>query len=280
MSQPFLTAYFRQAVAWDRLAHAYLLWGPDTEARERTVRDLALALVCRAGIDEDGRPCGACRVCREASNAAYAGYLEITGDKTRIDIEEIRELGQRLSIAFEDRRVVFMTRVERMTLPAANAFLKILEEPGGTTVYLMTSAKPANLLPTILSRSHRLPLFTPPEPDSDTDFGAVDAMISDAQALAAMDLADLLEPFTGRDKREKLQALLGYLARGLESRFAELSEAPGAERGPFHNLNWDEALELAETVLSLAEDGQWNVNADLVLEELASNLKRFASGDK
>ena len=272
MTVSFVAAYFRRAVTAGRLAHAYLIWGPESEARDSSVRELGRALVCRNGPGENGEPCGQCRVCRETALGTYAGFVEIAGDTATIDIEEIRELAQKLAIAFEARRVVFMPRVDRLTLPAANAFLKTLEEPGGTTVYLLTSSKPANLLPTILSRCHHLALFAAADGADRVDVAEVDAQLADGAALAGMDLGALLDPFPGRNRREKLSGLLHHVLASLEKHLAVLSADGDAESGPFRSLSWDQALDLAEVVLALADDGTWNVNVDLVLEELATRL--------
>jgi DNA polymerase-3 subunit delta' len=201
--------------------------------------------------------------------------MELSGDEPAIEIEAIRELAQRLAIAYEGRRVVFVPGLDRLTLPAANAFLKILEEPGGSTVYVMTSGRTANLLPTILSRCHRLPLFPARAAESAPALD-IDALLAQPDALERMDLADLLEPFGGRDKRERFEALLAYSAGRIEARIAELLDgaSAGAPGAWLAGLPLDDVLCLAEEILELADDATWNVNTDLMLEAFAAAIRR------
>ncbi len=72
--------------------------------------------------------------------------------KKTITIGQVRELRRWLSLASEKTRVVLIDRAETLGGDASNALLKILEEPSGTTVFLLISAAPEYILPTILSR--------------------------------------------------------------------------------------------------------------------------------
>ncbi len=81
-------------------------------------------------------------------------------DKTQITIEQIREL-----LRFSTKtagsggwKVILIDALDDLTLPAANALLKLLEEPPAKTLLLLTAHRPGNLLPTLRSRCLKLAL--------------------------------------------------------------------------------------------------------------------------
>ncbi len=267
--------YVYRAVRSDRLGHAYLLWGPDSDERDRRAREIAKSLVCEEGPQEDRGPCGRCRPCHEVAVGTYAGFLDMTGEKAHIEIEDIRSLGQKLAIAFEKRRSVFIPKLERLTPPAAHAFLKILEEPGGLTVYLLTTGRPSTIIPTILSRCHQLPFFVATESTVQTDLSEVEPLLGNPNALADMDLGDLIKPLPGQNKRERLQVLLTHLLRQVEVRVQELAGHGTGAPTLFAGVDHDDMLDWADTLLAFAEDVTWNVNVDLILEGLAFRLRRI-----
>jgi len=164
-----------------------------------------------------------------------------------------------------------------MTLPAANAFLKILEEPGGNTVYILTTGRLASLLPTILSRCHRLPLFAAAGEQESIDAADVDALLEHPDRLRGMDLQALIEPFGGQDKREQLSRFAAYVLRRIDVRIAEHCRGETPSAGPFHDFSMDRLFELAEVILALAEDFTWNVNIDLALEDFAARARTIAA---
>ncbi len=96
-------------------------------------------------------------------------------------------------------KVVILTDVEAMRLEAANAFLKLLEEPSASTVFILITTRPDRLLPTIVSRCQRLRFDTLHADDIKT-------------ALAA-----------GRDIDERKVTLLARMANGSFSRALELA---------------------------------------------------------
>ena len=155
-----------RALVSGRLHHAYLFAGPDGVGKGLAAMALAQALLCTAPRD-DGDGCGTCKGCARIADrhhpdlhvverlphATRKGELEKT-----IKIAQVRELQRDLSFkAFEgDRRVVVLREAERMTANTANALLKTLEEPRAGTHFVLVSASPHLLLPTIISRCQRV----------------------------------------------------------------------------------------------------------------------------
>lgn len=86
-------------------------------------------------------------------------------EKATITIKEIRNvLDQLVRTPFKDQRLVVLTNVERLSQPAANALLKSLEEPSQTTKWLLLTAYPRQLLPTIISRCQLVRLLAAADP--------------------------------------------------------------------------------------------------------------------
>jgi len=181
----------RQAWAEDRLAQSYLFYGPDGVGKEMAALELAMTLNCESSSDKPCRQCNACRktaayihpdfhymfprphpstdsdkrklaeeiaeMLKEKESKPYQA-MDFGNRPIAISIDDIRELQERLEfLPYEGKRkAVVMTGVDAMTTEAANAFLKILEEPSPTTNFILTTDRPNALLPTILSRCQKV----------------------------------------------------------------------------------------------------------------------------
>ena len=153
-----------------RLAHAYLFVGPRHVGR----RTLALWLARLVNCGQVGNaptaagPCDHCSVCRRIMHGNYSDLnivepeVDDVGEVKRgVVIEQIREVvEQRAPLRpYEGRTKVFVIRgADTMTPAAANAFLKTLEEPPADTLFVLTAADQARLLPTIVSRCQAVTL--------------------------------------------------------------------------------------------------------------------------
>jgi DNA polymerase-3 subunit delta' len=164
-----------RAVVEGRLPHAILLSGPPQVGKRTLALELGAALLCETAIRErpDGAPCYACRGCRLASETKHAD-LEVVGPGGLCDISEhgthanardlricqVRRLERVIAgHPFEAKwRVVVLEPADAMTTEAANAFLKSLEEPPPSTVFLLVSAAPEEIPETIRSRCQRFEL--------------------------------------------------------------------------------------------------------------------------
>ena len=102
---------------------------------------------------------------RKISSDPYAQF--VLSGATQIRIGQIREIKRQLSMSSMQggKRVVIIHRAETMTVEAANAFLKTLEEPHPDTHLILTSESAERVLPTILSRCQQLTI--PPIDDDD-----------------------------------------------------------------------------------------------------------------
>ncbi|MFX4262896.1 DNA polymerase III subunit delta' [Pelotomaculum propionicicum] len=141
-----------KAVAGGRVAHAYLFAGPEGVGKETTALSFARALLCSSPTGGDA--CGVCRECRQVSGGNHPDFSLVEPSGSSIKIEQVREIQRRAPYRpYQGGRKVFLIRqAEAMTAEAANCILKTLEEPPADTVFILVSARPQLLLPTILSR--------------------------------------------------------------------------------------------------------------------------------
>jgi DNA polymerase-3 subunit delta' len=165
------TQMLQRDLAQDRLRHAYLFTGPSGVGKRTLVAEFARALLCsappsttpakNAGSAQDARPCNNCRNCQLAAKGSHPDLLLVAPQESgkrlrsaKIKIEPIRQLVYDLSLKPVEarRRVACLLRFDAANPEAANAFLKTLEEPPGSTVILMTAERADDLLPTIVSR--------------------------------------------------------------------------------------------------------------------------------
>jgi DNA polymerase-3 subunit delta' len=162
LGQDWVVSHLKTAWLAGRLSHAYLFLGPGGVGKAATARALASALNC-AQPEADGDACGACPSCRRMAAGTHPDFMVITPEegKNQIKIEVIREL-RRLT-AYPPLgggwRVVVIKPAEALTAQndaAANALLKTLEEPPDRHLLVLTARGEADLLPTIVSRCHKL----------------------------------------------------------------------------------------------------------------------------
>ncbi len=151
------SAYLQKTIETGRVAQATLITGPAEIGKTHLALECAAALQCRA---EAGRPCGVCPDCLASLAGSHADLLLIEPDNGRIKIDQVRQIQHELALRpYVGRwRVCIVTGFETTTTEAANALLKLLEEPPAHAVLLLTALDPGLLLPTIVSRCRVLPL--------------------------------------------------------------------------------------------------------------------------
>jgi DNA polymerase-3 subunit delta' len=150
-------AILKSAMERDRIAHAYLFYGMEGIGKRTAANLFARALNCTG----QERPCDGCASCRKADHRNHPNIITIKADGQFIKIAAIRELQARMAFRpAEGKRVFIIQEADRMNAPAANAFLKSLEEPSAGNVLLLTTARAHALPMTILSRCQHL-RFTP-----------------------------------------------------------------------------------------------------------------------
>lgn len=136
-----------------RLSHAYLFLGPEGVGKKTTAYAFAAALFC-TGSSSPGELCGRCPSCLKMAHGSHPDLISVQPQGSSIKIEQIREI-QTLSAYKQlssQYKVIIIDEAERMTEEAANAMLKILEEPPRDTMFILVANGLAGLLATIISR--------------------------------------------------------------------------------------------------------------------------------
>ncbi len=154
VGQGHVTRTLRNALATNRLAHAYLFSGQRGCGKTTTARILAKAVNCPHPID--GNPDNECDICREITEGRSFDVLEIDGASNR-GVEEIRNLRDsvRYAPAKGKYKVYIIDEVHMLTKEAFNALLKTLEEPPSHVLFIFATTEIHKLPATILSRCQR-----------------------------------------------------------------------------------------------------------------------------
>ncbi len=161
VGQTHVSRTLRNAVAQNRLAHAYLFVGPRGIGKTSTARILAKALNCVKGPTVT--PCGVCDNCREIAAGNSLDVIEIDGASNN-SVEDVRQLRDNVRYApAKGRYKIYLIDEVHMLSPAAfNALLKTLEEPPAHVKFIFATTEPQKVLPTILSRCQRFDLHRIP----------------------------------------------------------------------------------------------------------------------
>ncbi len=158
LGQERVISHLRTAREKGRLSHAYLFLGPEGVGRGSTARALAAALNCLTPR-EDGDACGVCASCRRLAAGTNPDFVVIKPiESLQIKIEQIREFRRLTNYPplGDGWRVALIKPAEALNEAAANALLKTLEEPPERHLLVLTAQAEADLLPTIVSRCHKL----------------------------------------------------------------------------------------------------------------------------
>ncbi|NNG02451.1 MAG: DNA polymerase III subunit delta' [Desulfobacteraceae bacterium] len=161
-----------------KIPHALLFTGIDGIGKRTCATTFAMASHCEAMAAEkvqgDGYttvnppdvpnpgtsydPCGICRECRRIESGLHPDIVDIKPNGAYIRIDQIRELCNTLSMKpYESGlRFVIISDAQVFTPEAANAILKVLEEPPDRTILILTSQQTSDLLPTIVSRCQQI----------------------------------------------------------------------------------------------------------------------------
>jgi DNA polymerase III subunit delta' len=301
-----------RALESGRVHHAYRFEGPAGVGKELAAFTLAQALVCAA---EGTLACGRCSACERAvtlseeephvplhPDVVLVGrglYPAIGGEAAGIGVEQVRRvvLARAGFPPHEGRALVFLVRdADTLTVQAANALLKTLEEPGGRTHFILITSQPNRLLDTVRSRT--LAVRFGPLPDAivarlleerglsasvaplaqgsiaqalaladEEKMSEREAFVNAAfEAMSAPDLASALALSERRaSQRDGLREQLGFLAHALAERARELC----ANRP-------DEAERQARRhalVLAAIGEVERNVQPALALEALITRLR-------
>ena len=301
----------RLSAAFDsgRVAHSYLLCGPDGSGKHTLARSMAAAMQC-TGRGE--LPCGVCTACRKVLSGKHPDLITVNDPEHKlIAVDVIRRMRADMFVRpNEGQRKIYILDQD-MGEPSQNALLKILEEPPEDAVFLILTTSAERLLPTIRSRAVQLQLSplsyeqAIPElkrrfPDK-SDLELADALeqaegylgpacealrdglflpqaLALANGFAARDSLSVLQALVPmeKNKREQILPVLEQTRRllcmALRARAGSI--VPGdTVQALLRGRTGAELLQAAETLQTAADDLSSNVGVGAVIGGLCVQLK-------
>lgn len=162
------------------MSHAWLITGPPGSGRSIAALCFAAALQCTADDADGGPGCGRCRACTTTMAGTHADVRRVIPEGLSIGVDEMRAIVQAASRRPGTGRwqIVVVEDADRLTEGAANALLKVVEEPPPSTVFLLCapSVDPEDIAITLRSRCRHMALVTPPP-------GAIAQVLIDTDGL-------------------------------------------------------------------------------------------------
>lgn len=223
------------AIDNDRLGHAVLIQVDPGLGGEWLATWLAARLFCSA--TSTIKPCGTCIDCRRVVSGEQPDLMRLSPieESKEIRVDQIREMATELALTGHGRgrKVAVITPAERLNRNAANALLKTLEEPAGSSLLLLVTGEPSRLPATVQSRCTRVGVPVPPIGElenwlkarggRDTDWKAVMNAIGPRPFVALQSEAEAIADV----QRETVRALDQVVAGSLDP--VETAETWGKE---------------------------------------------------
>jgi len=164
------------------MTHAWLITGPPGSGRSIAALCFAAALQCTSDSEDGGPGCGRCRACTTTLAGTHADVRRVIPEGLSIGVDYMRDIVQiasrRPTTGY--RQIVLIEDADRLTEGAANALLKVVEEPPPSTVFLLCapSVDPEDIAVTLRSRCRHVALVTP-------STEAIAQVLVDSDGLAA-----------------------------------------------------------------------------------------------
>ena len=152
VGQRALTTTLKNAIATQKLAHAYLFCGPRGVGKTTCARIFAKTINCITPT-ADGEACNQCESC-VAFNEQRSYNIHELDAASNNSVDDIRQLVEQVRIPPQigKYKVYIIDEVHMLSASAFNAFLKTLEEPPRHAIFILATTEKHKILPTILSR--------------------------------------------------------------------------------------------------------------------------------
>ena len=162
IGQEAMVKTLANAIARDRLAHAFLMTGVRGVGKTSTARLIAKSLNC-VGSDGQGKPtietCGICEPCRSIAKGSHIDVIEMDA-ASHTGVDDIREINEAVRlVSFAARyKIYIIDEVHMLSKSAFNALLKTLEEPPPHVKFIFATTEVNKVPVTVLSRCQRFDL--------------------------------------------------------------------------------------------------------------------------
>ncbi len=152
--QRHITQTLKNALANDKVAHAYLFSGPRGTGKTSIAKILAKAINCVDAPTEN--PCNVCENCLGIQDGSISDVIEIDAASNN-GVDEIRELRDKVKYlpGYVKYKVYIIDEVHMLSQGAFNALLKTLEEPPAHVIFILCTTELQKVIPTIQSRCQR-----------------------------------------------------------------------------------------------------------------------------
>ncbi|MCY3913532.1 MAG: DNA polymerase III subunit gamma/tau [Chloroflexi bacterium] len=155
VGQSHVVRILQNALAHNRLSHAYLFSGERGTGKTTAARLLAKAVNCREGVQPE--PCAACDHCRDIAAGTFVDLLEMDA-ASHSSVDDVRLLREQTQFAPAGGRykVYIIDEIHQLSASAKDALLKTLEEPPTRTLFVLATTEPHRVPLTIRSRCQHL----------------------------------------------------------------------------------------------------------------------------
>lgn len=152
--QEHIRTTLKNALALERIAHAYLFTGPRGTGKTTTARVLAKAVNCLSA--NSNKPCNQCAVCQAINEDRLLDLIEIDA-ASNTSVDDIRDLRDKVDFRPGESKykVYIIDEVHMLSNAAFNALLKTLEEPPPHVIFVLATTDPQKIPATVLSRVQR-----------------------------------------------------------------------------------------------------------------------------
>ncbi len=277
VGQGHAVAMLRRALDTERVPHAYLFEGQAGVGKRSAAYGLSLALTCRK---EPRFGCGACNDCRRVLGGMHPDVRAIVPDGTQIKIDQVRDIALLAARRPHEApaRVIILDPADALNDAAANGLLKSLEEPTSSTHFVLVTAAPDNLLPTIRSRTQRVRFVPVPATDIAAllETRSIDpARAQPAAAMAGGSVARALE-LAAEDAPDVWQPLDGLRAAAAAGSVGAVFDATAALGGKENRAALPGLLTLAALFYRDAIAMACGADDVVLLRERAAQIRKLA----
>lgn len=155
VGQGHVVQTLKNAIAADRVGHAYLFAGPRGTGKTSVARIFAKSVNCLAA-ESSSRPCNQCENCRAVNDGIFLDLIEMDA-ASNTGVEDVRDLRDKVGFAPSQGRfrVHIIDEVHMLSTQAFNALLKTLEEPPPHAIFVLATTEIHKIPATVLSRCQR-----------------------------------------------------------------------------------------------------------------------------